>query len=71
MTLTLALALAAALLLLALGLHGWWQTRRARPRKAAEPLPAGCKINKDQDCGFIANQFRRQRLAHICDRRES
>jgi hypothetical protein len=34
MTLTTALALAGLLLLLALALHGWWQTRRARPRKA-------------------------------------
>ncbi|HSM21737.1 MAG TPA: cell division protein FtsZ [Rubrivivax sp.] len=38
MTLTTALALVGVLLLLALGLHGWWQTRRARPRKTvAEP----------------------------------
>ena len=39
MTLTTALALAGLLLLLALGLHGWWQTRRAQPRKAV-PGPA-------------------------------
>ena len=42
MTLTTALALAGVLLLLALGLHGWWQTRRARPRKAVAG-PAGAE----------------------------
>jgi len=39
MTLTTALALAGALLLLVLALHGWWSTRRARPRKATD-VPA-------------------------------
>ena len=36
MTLTTGLALFGALLLLALALHGWWSTRRAQPRKAAD-----------------------------------
>lgn len=44
MTLTIALALAGALLLLALGLHGWWQTRRARPRTAAEGAVAAERV---------------------------
>jgi len=43
MTLTTALALVGALLLLALALHGWWSTRRLRPRKAAEAPPAAAE----------------------------
>jgi len=44
MTLTTGLALFGALLLLALALHGWWSTRRVRPRKAAEAQPAAERV---------------------------
>ena len=54
MTLTTALALAGLLLLLALGLHGWWQTRRAqrqarrrlqhRASTAAPPEPTALRM---------------------------
>ncbi|MDP1901684.1 MAG: cell division protein FtsZ [Rubrivivax sp.] len=39
MTLATALALLGGVVLLALALHGWWSTRRARPRHAAEAVP--------------------------------
>jgi len=44
MTLGTALALFGALLLLALALHGWWSTRRARPRKVADAAAAAVRV---------------------------